>query len=281
MNLIFHTPPALQPHVRKLMDAAFAEVGPAFRNRAEMEAFFRYVFTPRSNRWAFLSSGKTGTTSAIGMLFELEFGVPLTASAGSLTDMNRDGAVHHTIEAGVFRALHQRADIDSMTAYLRGTLRIATVRHPTDRAWSAFRYLCRSQDLAHPQFAQDRIRLCATTGFDWTRHARSRDGFLLFLDYVALGLSESGGMPVNNHWRPQVMDIRPDLFPPDILGRMEDPAAFAAALQARLGPSARLAPRALNRSDDGDHPDWLSESAVRARLEQVYAADYEAFRYDP
>jgi hypothetical protein len=281
VNPIFHTPPALQPHVRKLMDAAFAEVGPAFRNRAEMEAFFRYVFTPRSNRWAFLSSGKTGTTSAIGMLFELEFGVPLTAAAGSLTDMNRDGAVHHTIEAGVFRALHQRADIDCMTTYLRSTLRIATVRHPTDRAWSAFRYLCRSQDLAHPQFAHDRIRLCATTGFDWTRHARSRDGFLLFLDYVALALSETGGMPVNNHWRPQVMDIRPDLFPPDILGRMEDPAAFAAALQARLEPSVRLAPRALNRSDDSDRPDWLSERAVRARLEQVYAADYEAFRYDP
>lgn len=284
MSQIFFDAPAPHPRVRKLMDAAHDELGSAFGSRLAMETFFTYVLTPRSNRWAFFSSGKTGTTSAIAMLFELEFGVPLTARADNDTDMNRDAALHRTLDAHVFRPLHQRGDIDSMQGYLRNTLCIATVRHPTDRAWSAFRYLCRSQELAHPQFSSERIRLCAATGFDWSRDAGTEDGFLRFLDYVALGLAQEDVRRVNNHWRPQVADVRPDLFPIAILGRAEDMGGFAAALHQALGTPGRplRAPR-LNSADGApaSRPDWMARPAVRQRLEQIYAADYAAFGYAP
>lgn len=278
---LFHDRPAQGPAQAKRLEASFAALGPAFESRTEHDAFLNVLYTPASGRWCFASSGKTGTTSALAMLFELEFGVPLTARVADPADMNADAAQHRTVMAGVFRLLPQRGDVPDIPAFLASTLRIATVRHPTARAWSAFRYLCRSQALGHIQFAAERIRLCALTGFDWTRDPDRPEGFLRFLDYVETAVAHAATRMPDNHWRPQWMDIRPDVFRPDILGRCEDLRAFAAALADRLRPDAP--PPAVPHRNAGDTPapDWLARADIRAKLAAVYARDYEDFGYEP
>jgi len=287
MAEIFHDSPANWQVTKKLLDAAWAQLSGSFESRARHDAFFHYLLTPRSNRWAFVSSGKTGTTSALMLLFRLEFGFDNSARIDDPEDMNRDAHAHRAVQAGVFRSLHHRDDIPGLTEYLDQTLRITTVRHPTARAWSSFRYLCRSQDERHAQFAQDRIRLCAATGFDWARDPRTRGGFERFLDYVALEMAANGTRQPNNHWRPQWHDIRPAVFRPQILGRAETPADFARELIDHLGlapgDAGPIAPVRLNADDPAaaELPDWISAASVRDRLRTVYAGDYEAFGYDP
>lgn len=282
---IFHDPPATWQVTKKLLDAAWAQLSGAFESRARHDAFFQYMATPRSNRWAFASSGKTGTSSALMLLFRLEFGHDNTACVDDPDDLNRNAEAHRTLAAGVFRSLHQRGDIPGLVEYLDNTLRIATVRHPTARAWSSFRYFCRSQEERHRQFAQDRIRICAVTGFDWTRDPRTRGGFERFLDYVALECAANGGRQPDNHWRPQWHDIRPAVFRPHILGRAEDPAAFRRALVEHLGYApgdpGPLPELRLNADGEAGLPDWIATPSVQSRLRAVYETDYQAFGYDP
>ena len=287
MASVFLSKPATWQQSKRLLDASWAAEGARFGSRERHDAFYTYLLTPRSGRWAYVSSGKTGTTSTLALLFRLEFGVENSALVADPSDMNRDAAMHRAVNAGVFRSLHARDDIDSLSGYLANTLRIATVRHPTDRAWSAFRYLCRSQDLRHMQFAAARIRLCALTGFDWDSHARTREGFERFLDFVAIELGEDSALLPDNHWRPQWLDIRPDLFRPDVLGRLEQPDALIAALVDRLG-RAPGDDGAIRRGDlNGDpgamrdRPGWMTAPSVVTRLAHVYGTDYEAFDYDP
>ncbi|MBD3765094.1 MAG: sulfotransferase family 2 domain-containing protein [Rhodobacterales bacterium] len=287
MAEIFHDLPANWQVTKKLLDGAWTQLAGSFESRARHDAFFAYLLTPRSNRWAFASSGRTGTSSALMLLFRLEFGCTNSAGVDDPGDLNRHAEAHRTVQAGVFRSLHQRDDIPSLTDYLDRTLRIATVRHPTTRAWSSFRYLCRSHAERHAQFSRDRIRLCATTGFDWARDPLTRGGFERFMDYIALEVAANGTLQPDNHWRPQWQDIRPAVFRPQILGRVEAPADFVLALVDHLG----LAPGdpgpidelRLNAADQklADLPDWMSAPSVRDRLRTVYGGDYEAFGYDP
>ncbi len=286
MASVFLSKPATWQQSKRQLDSSWTAEGARFGSRARHDAFYTYLLTPHSGRWAYVSSGKTGTTSTLALLFRLEFGHENTALVDDPSDMNRDAAMHRAVDAGVFRSVHARDDIDSLSGFLARTLRIATVRHPTPRAWSAFRYLCRSQDLRHRQFAAARIRLCALTGFDWTRHARTRAGFERFLDFIAIEMGEDSALLPDNHWRPQWLDIRPDVFRPDVLGRLETPDALTEALIARLGraPGDQAPLRRGDLNHDAttapDLPAWITAPSVRQRLAQVYGADYEAFDYD-
>ena len=272
---------------KQRLAAAFGAMPGAFRDRATSDEFFSYMVTPRSGRWAFRPNGKAATTTALEALFFLEFGHPNTARIADPTDMNPDAAVHRMAGSGVFRHLHLRHDAEDLPGFLRATDYVATVRHPGARALSAFRYLCRSHRAAHPQFAAERFRMTALTGFDWDRHDGTEEGFRRFLDYVRLCNERQVGRPVNNHFRPQADTIRPDLFPPAVLGRVEDMPAFFRDLADRLRPGAAMpqgwADRRANRGAPAQAGDiaLLRAPGVRRRIEACYAADFEAFGYDP
>ncbi|SNT34787.1 sulfotransferase family 2 domain-containing protein [Tropicimonas sediminicola] len=279
-KLFFDRPakPAQRAH---LLAASYEKIGSCFESRAAHHLFFQYIFTPKSNAWAYSPAGKTGTNSALALLFELEFGVPLKATVSSEANLS-DSALHLTMAAGVFRELLARHDIESLAGYLDKTVRIATIRNPTGRAWSSFRYLCKSNRLGSPQFVEERIRLTAATGFDWEEHPFTQDGFERFLDYVHLSVSGFAGRAPNSHWRPQWLDIRPDVYKPNVVGRLEEADKFERDLCEALGKRPKGASARLNVNDEmASLPEWIGRSEVRSRLISVYGKDYEAFGYEP
>ncbi len=277
--MVFFDAPASWPRAKALLDEAEDELGGAFENRTHLNGFFNGIITPASNAWAYAPSGKASTSATRGLLFELEFGVPNTVKVTIPGDQNTAAGMHATVDARVFRQLSGRADLSSLAGYIRETTFIAVVRNPVTRIWSAFRYLCQSNELAREQFAADRIRLTAITGFDWTRDTGTRAGFEKFLDYIAVTLERDTGQLPNRHWRPQWMNVRPDLFLPDILGRTEAMGEFARALSERFGKDLPETVPRLNEGPPAEMPSWMEEPSVMGRVRTVFERDFEAFGY--
>lgn len=273
-----------RPSAKVLRDRAraYSEARPgAFQSVDAALRHFRSIRVPASLAWAYKSIDKAASSSALRFLFEIEFGVPLTVSAESNTDINTDVVAHLSYGADVFRTpLELRAGPDC----LDGALRLATVRHPGKRAMSAFLYLCRTQDLRSTWMVHDRLRLSALTGFDWRRHPRTLDGFLRFLDYVdaAHRAEAAGGRPVNTHWMRQRWLMRPELFRPVLIGRTEAMAPFYAEVAARLDrplPADWTGPH-TNAQPAEPGADFLAAPAARRRIAEVYGEDFEEFGYD-
>lgn len=241
--------------------------------------YLRRIHVPASLRWAFLNNGKAGTSSARRLLFQLEFGVPLTVAWDVTDDINSDGVAHRL--QGPSGILRQAAQIADPMARLAGALRLTTVRHPLDRALSAFDYLCRSHDLRHVWFVQDRLRMNALVGFDWDRHPRTAEGLSRFLDYVDQHAAIAGPQAIDPHWRPQIHNILPQIFRPDLIGRLEDLPTFFAAVAERLDqplPDEGALPRS-NRQELRSDRGALLTPANRAAITRVYAADFEWLGY--
>jgi len=248
----------------------------------EAVAFLNYIFTPADGRWAFRPNGKTGTTSALYFLFHLVTGHPLSARLQISDSMNPDQAAHELHRAQVFCFL--LAQKINPTTYLRKTLRLTTVRDPLARAVSGFRYLCRSDAAGMAQFYPERARLCALTGFDWDRHPNTPDGFVRFLDYLRLELAHQTERPVDSHFRPQVLNILPGLFRPELVGRCEDLPTFFAEIAERLElplPEGALEAAPRNRAQDDVVAETLITPAARRLVTEIFAPDYEAFGYIP
>lgn len=279
--VIFPHHPADASKRDRLLAESFAQIGDRFIGRTEHDAFYGPIVTPRSNRWAFCSVGKTGTSSVLALLFHIEFGVANTVRLDDPEDLNSNSETHRAVDANVFRLLAQRSDLESLTDYLDNAVRIAMVRNPLDRVWSAFRYLCRSNDMAHPQFAADRLRMSALVGFDWQRHSYTGSGFERFLDYVRMSLQDPATVPRNNHWAPQWLIIRPDVFRPQVLGRLEDPATFARELSDWLGCDTTLPMPAKNvgDADTTGVPEWINTPVLRDAVVACYERDYLEFGY--
>lgn len=123
----------------------------------------------------------------------------------------------------------------------------------------------------------------AVLGFDWTLDTRSPRGFLKFLDYIAWMQAEVGRFDINPHWRPQIDNVVPTIFRPQIIGRLEDMGAFYREVADQLGqplPSG-FDVRAANRQTyAGDRSAWLTPEA-RDRIATIYAADFNWLGYDP
>lgn len=257
--------------------------GAQFSTEAEAFGFFHYIVTPRSGGWAFKPSGKTGTTSALHFLFHLEFGRPLRAAVTRPGDLNVDQAAHELARARVFAFLPERGEAEDCLAYLRRTLRLATVRHPGPRALSGFRYFCRAQAEGKEQFAVDRLRMNALVDFDWERHPDTPEGFVRFLEFIRLELAENTTRRTNEHWAPQHLNIRPEVFEPELLGRTENLPAFFLAVAERLDrplpPGVELdTPR--NPQAPVDRDAFLDHPQARRLIAEVFARDFEAFGYD-
>lgn len=236
------------------------------------------VILPPSRRWAFVSTGKNASSSTLRFLFEAEFGTRLTTRYAPERDINPSAVVHALADSEVFaRALHQGLDAGEIAA-LPGCERICVARNPHDRLASAFAYLCRSQTEEKAWFLGPRLRLDAA-GFDWETMPGTAEGFRLFLRHVRAEMERLGPMGLDAHWRPQADFIQPEVFRPTLVGRVEDLDAFFAELAARLGaPPPEAGGRWENRQRAGEDP-LARDPEARRLVEEIYAADFEAFGY--
>lgn len=283
MSSLFTIAPAR--HLRKHRRAKiFYEDNKALlSDEKDAYGFLDYIFTPADKSWAYLPSGKTGTSSTLAFLFHLTTGHPLTAHLQQVSGMNPDQAAHELHRTQVFCSLLARGDRSKPASILQETLKLATVRNPLDRAISGFRYLCQADAQGMMQFYTDRVRMSALTGFDWTRHRDTAEGFERFLDYLRIELVHHADRPVDSHFRPQVLNIRPALFQPDLLGRCEDMGAFFTAIADRLErnlPEGALSAAPRNRGIGPAQFDQVS-GAARRLVAEIFAEDYDTFGYTP
>lgn len=279
-HTVYFTPP-LPPGQANAQAEQFAACHEGIFANTNMAAnFLRSVHMPKSGRWAFLNNGKAGTSSARRLLFRMEFGVPLTTEWDVPADINPDSVVHHMQANGWI--LRPVLTCQDGLARMKNALRITTVRHPTERLLSAFDYLCHSHDLRHNWFVGDRLRMNALVGFDWGRHPRTAEGLTRFLAYIARIRDEMGVLAIDPHWRPQISNILPQVFRPDLLGRVEDMPRFREELTARLGqklPADFMTPRSNNQARRSDKGNLLTASN-RDAIRQIYAEDFAWLDYD-
>ncbi len=271
----------LPPPKRRAFQERMVEKYPKiFRQPEDAARFFSSIHLPASLSWAFLNNGKAGSSSARRFLFLIEFGWPLTVRWNVPHDINSDAVVHNL--QGDTYLLRAASAMPEPWPRLKAALRLTTVRHPLARVVSAFEYLCKSNDLAHSWFAPDRLRMNAIFGFDWNEDPRTARGFEIFLEYILWSRDTLGPLAINAHWRPQIDNVLPDLYRPEIIGRLEDMPSFfrstAARLERPLPEDFDLEPS--NQQSYTLRDDWLS-SAARARIQDLYARDFEWLDYEP
>lgn len=242
-----------------------------------IRSYLQLIILGPARRWAFLSIGKNASSSTLRVLYEMEFGHPLTVRYASPIDINPSAVIHQLSEAGVFR---RALDLAMTAQEVRDAdlLRLMVVRDPMARAVSAYRYFCRSNAESAPWFVKDRLRVDAAVGFDWRHMPGTVEGFRRFLRYIALEVAQSGASALDPHWRPQTAFAPADVWRPDLIGRMEDLGSFYAELAQRLDrPAPGTAPR--ENSQPGDAEDLTRDRTARELVAAIYHADYEAFGY--
>ncbi|MGB0410561.1 MAG: sulfotransferase family 2 domain-containing protein [Pikeienuella sp.] len=270
----------MAPIDKATRQAAFGDTwrayGPLFADRPQARYLLNTIATPVSRRWSFIANGKTGTTAALRALFEIEFGTALSVTLTDPDDLNDDPAPHRLYQTGVLSVLMaQGASLVS----IENALRLTTVRHPGRRAASAFRYICRADEVGHRAFLRERMVMNAY-GLDWAQDRFVVRGFQKFLEITRDQLcNEKNGLSVNLHWRPQVLNIVPAAYRPHVVGRMEALDVFTSEVAARLDrPSPRLA--VSNRQPAYDADVLLADPTCARLIREIYAADFEEFGYD-
>ena len=280
------TPPAkpvffnedLPPQKRTAMHQRFFDMYPgAFSGLDEVAAYLGRIIVPASRTWAYTANNKCGTTTTKRLLFELEFGVPLTVEQDAVDDINKDIVPHKLMPAHIFRFM---SVLPRAPEALNAALRLVTVRHPLARAVSAFHYLCETQDQRHTWMVADRLRMNAMVGFDWHHDSRTAAGFVKFLRYIEAVRDLAGVAQINAHWRPQFDLARPDVLEPHLIGRSENLWPFFVELADRLGRPlpASYANLRANAQDRSGMTDILTPEA-QAIAEQLFARDLEWLGY--
>ncbi|MEP2426635.1 MAG: sulfotransferase family 2 domain-containing protein [Tateyamaria sp.] len=279
---VFNTKVLPQPAAKARVKSFQAAHPETFAQPAEAITYLRYIFTDAQGLWCFRTNGKTGTTSTLFFLFHLTFGIPLKAVVRDENSINEDQAGHSLHKARVFSSVCDCGTELDFGSYLARALRLTTVRHPFTRALSGFIYLCRAHDMKSDRFLTERLRMCALTQFDWDKHAYTVEGFERFLTYLEQDLAHHATRPVDSHFRPQVLNILPDVFCPDLIGRCEDLPTFFANIAARLdrpAPQGALEAKPRNTQQISDRAIFDTPD-TRRRVGHIFAADFLAFGYD-
>lgn len=266
---------------RAAMHQRFAELFPGrFASVEDASIYLGRLIVPQSRRWIYVANNKTGTTTTKRLLFELEFGTPLTVALDASDDINSDAVPQKLQTSGIFRSL-QTLPLDQKA--FEFALKLTTVRNPVSRTLSAFQYFCKTQEERHPWMLNDRLRINAMVGFDWQEDARTAGGFVKFLRFIDRVNTEAGERFVNPHWKSQFDLIRPDVAQPDLIGRCENLGPFFQELADRLGRPlpAHYANIRANRQTDKADPRALMSPEAERLLGHLFRKDFEWLGYQP
>lgn len=273
-------PPRDGPIVKTRAIARLTERHPAaFPSIDAAQRYLTHWWFPASRRWRYQLNGKSGNTYALALLFRLEFGVPFTARVVTEANQHPDFALFQQVDAGLLSNAARAGDRLPDVIRFPG-LTLATVRNPYARAFSAYRYLCRSHRVGDRRFLRERIRLNALQGFDWETDPDRPAGFVKFLRYVAEIKETCPTAEIDAHWLPQVLHIQPTVLRPDVIGRTEDMARFAAEVVDRLAPGTAVPLDSLPRNEGaGDLSAAYAEAEAARLVADIYAEDFDRFGY--
>lgn len=239
---------------------------------------FRTLFPP-SRRWVYKPCAKSGTSSVLKFLFEVEFQTRLTVKTTPEDDINPSHEFHLLANARVFgRALEYGYSLPNLLNQSDFGERIAVCRNPYDRALSAYRYICLSHSQKSRWFELERVRMVAAHGFDWDVHTNSSHGFDLFLQYIEHEIETVGVNNLDEHWRPQFDVMKPAAFQPTIIGRLEDTDTFLNAIAERIGPGLSADLSRENVTSGGLSSRDISQYQ-KEQIERIYKNDFEYFSY--
>jgi hypothetical protein len=235
-----------------------------------------------AQRWIYAHVGKTASSAMLRALFHIEFGYPMSVTARRTGDINPNVAMHALVTTGLFTSA-ANPRIDFAAVMEKTPLSVVSVRHPSHRALSAFRYLCRADAEGSDQFLAERLSMTALHGFDWGRDPGTVKGFRIFLDFVGAEMAHRRNEEINIHFAPQVPTLILDKFGFDVQVRAEDMAQGISALCDRLDlhPQPILDDLGQPNQSGSEGADWLSLRDVRQQLSTLYAKDYEVLNYDP
>lgn len=253
-----------------------------FSDERDAVRYLKNIWYPKSKNWSYPLNGKAGNTFTLDLLFEIEFGFNFTSVFNTPANHHPDFAVFQQMNAGLLtNPVKDRLSLNEFET-LPG-VRIATVRNPFKRAVSSFRYFCRSHQFADQRFSLERVRINALEGFDWGKDPLTAIGFKKFVRYVYFTKEALPRVYVDAHWAPQTWNIQPDIFAPNLIGKVEDMSSFATAVRAELAseqPAAKGEGR-KNKSDYADRDvDYFADAEVSQMLRQIYESDFERFEYE-
>ncbi|WP_168733026.1 sulfotransferase family 2 domain-containing protein [Aliigemmobacter aestuarii] len=231
------------------------------REPLHMRGPLRNLILSHDKRFLFLRNQKCACTQTTQLLY----------AYGNLGE-TYPGNVHRA-DKGIYAARYRWPDIrpvfEAHMAYL-----FTFVRHPETRAHSAFRnFFVDQKNIArHKHMGPMKAH-----GYD---PARGEDyNFDVFLDYVAHTF-EIDRLRTDSHWRLQVDNVAWKDIRFDAVGRVESYEADIRRIFAEGGapdfPPAHLLAERHNVSGAAR---TAVTPAQRARIETLYAPDYEAFGY--
>lgn len=142
------------------------------------------------------------------------------------------------------------------------------VRHPIRRVLSAYADKIRGR-------APQKAEILAALGLD----PEDRGQPVSFDAFVGV-ICEQPAAELNPHWRPQALNLVPDLLGYDFIGRVERFDEDFAWMRAHLAlPDYPVENR--NRKGARIDAESLMTPEIEAKLARLYARDCEAFGYDP
>ena len=103
-----------------------------------------------------------------------------------------------------------------------------------------------------------------------------------FLDHLSQNVDRGEEVIEDPHLRPQVRNVHPEVFQPNLVGRTENLHAFFHALADRLGVAipADVDLPISNRQNSRDKTASLITSDSLRRIAHVFAADFEWLNED-
>ena len=239
----------------------------------EAKRFRQNIVVSQYGNWAYQLTGKSGSSTMLSYLFELDFGCPFKVNRRDQRNIHPEFALFAVKTSGVWTNAHQL----QLSFKTNDFLRIALVRDPVSRVVSAFRYICQSQTAGDERFLNERIRLNAIVKFDWENDPDTDVGFEKFLDYIEWVMKERPQIEWDAHWMPQYVHIVPEIYKPNLLGKLEDFDAFTVKLCARLDKPHLAPKRRVNVSSKPETP--LPTDTIKRRIRDIYERDYETFGY--
>lgn len=161
---------------------------------------------------------------------------------------------------------------ENLAAIKRGATVFSFVRHPLARARSAF--INRIVDPNNRGAIQHNGPLTAR-GFSRREDLSYR--FDVFLDYISDSMAEDPYL-TDRHWRQQRFNIPTSILPVAFVGKLEDGIDNGMAIVAELS-GCTIAPIKDSRFNVSSRLDFTLSTEQVAKIEHLYAEDYEAFGY--